>query len=142
MTLKPGESAVERVAADANVLLSAAMGHAALKIFTHFNIEVVSTGTVLEEVREYLAELAQRYGIAIEALEAQLRLLAVLELSQDEYKDRIPEATRKIGARDPDDVELLALALALEIPVWSNDNDFKGVGVEWYTTARLLKKLG
>jgi predicted nucleic acid-binding protein len=142
VTSKPGESGVERVPADANVLLSAVLGHAALKVFTHFNIEAVSTGKVLEEVREYLTELAQRYGIAIEALEAQLRLLAILEISPDECKDRIPEATRKIGSRDPDDVELLALALALDIPVWSNDNDFKGVGVEWYTTARLLKKLG
>jgi hypothetical protein len=29
----------------------------------------------------------------------------------------------------------------LGVPVWSNDNDFNDVGVEWYTTAQLLKKL-
>jgi predicted nucleic acid-binding protein len=44
--------------------------------------------------------------------------------------------------RDPEDADLLALALQLEIPVWSNDNDFKGTGVRWYTTARLMKALG
>jgi hypothetical protein len=27
------------------------------------------------------------------------------------------------------------------MPVWSNDNDFEDAGVEWYTTAELLKKL-
>jgi hypothetical protein len=26
--------------------------------------------------------------------------------------------------------------------VWSNDNDFEYSGVEWYTTAELLKTLG
>jgi hypothetical protein len=26
--------------------------------------------------------------------------------------------------------------------VWSNDNDFEDSGVEWYTTAELLKTLG
>jgi predicted nucleic acid-binding protein len=39
-------------------------------------------------------------------------------------------------------VDLLALALQLDIPVWSNDSDFEGTGVEWYTTARLMKALG
>lgn len=141
MTSKPGESSVARVAGDANVLLSAILGHKALAVFTRFNLEVVSTATVLNEVRKYLPKVAEAYGIAPEALESQFRLLAVREFSPSVYKDRIAEATRKIGWRDPDDVELLALALALEIPVWSNDNDFKEVGVEWYTTARLLKKL-
>ncbi len=47
-----------------------------------------------------------------------------------------------IEDRAPDDVPLLALALAMGIPVWSNDDDFRTAGVVWYTTARLLKKLG
>ena len=141
MTSKPGERGVARVAADANVLLSAVLGHKALAVFTRYNLEVVSTATVLNEVQEYLPKLAESYGIAPEALESQLRLLAVRRIRPSSYKDKIAEATRKIGWRDPDDVELLALAIALEIPVWSNDNDFKDAGVEWYTTARLLKKL-
>jgi hypothetical protein len=28
------------------------------------------------------------------------------------------------------------------VPVWSNDNDFEDAGVEWHTTAELLKMLG
>jgi predicted nucleic acid-binding protein len=39
-------------------------------------------------------------------------------------------------------VELLALALHFEIPLWTNDNDFEDCGVEWFTSAELLKKLG
>ena len=47
-----------------------------------------------------------------------------------------------MGRRDPDDVEILALALHTKIAVWSNDSDFEGVGVEWFTTAELLARLG
>jgi hypothetical protein len=39
-------------------------------------------------------------------------------------------------------VELLALALHAGVPVWSNDDDFEDAGVEWYTTAELLRRLG
>ena len=41
------------------------------------------------------------------------------------------------GRRDPEGVELLALALHLSLPVWSNDDDFELTGIEWYTTAEL-----
>jgi len=47
-----------------------------------------------------------------------------------------------IGQRDPDDVEILALTLHLGIPLWSNDSEFEGTGIEWYTTAELLRRLG
>jgi hypothetical protein len=46
------------------------------------------------------------------------------------------------GRRDPEDVKILALGLHTKIRVWSNDNDFEGVGVEWFTTAELLARLG
>jgi len=46
-----------------------------------------------------------------------------------------------IGERDPDDVDLLALALKLDIPIWTNDRDFEKTGVATYTTAQLLSLL-
>ena len=39
-------------------------------------------------------------------------------------------------------MDVLALALKLNCPVWSNDNDFDDVGVERLTTAQLLRRLG
>lgn len=58
-----------------------------------------------------------------------------------EYRDFLAEATRKLKGRDPDDVELLALALAQNVPLWTNDHDFDGCGVECLSTAKLLKLL-
>jgi predicted nucleic acid-binding protein len=136
-----GGSAIERVAADANVLLSAIIGKAALKVFTRFPVEVVTVVSVLEEVREYLPVMAESYGLAPEVLDSQFRLLAIQPVQPAAYRGRLVEARKKMHDRDPDDAELLALALALKIPIWSNDNDFGTTGIEWYTTAQLLKKL-
>ena len=49
------------------------------------------------------------------------------------------EATRRIGSRDRDDVDVFALALRLRVPLWSNDRDFGGTGVEQMTTTDVLK---
>jgi predicted nucleic acid-binding protein len=124
------------------VLLSAVLGHAALRVFTQARVEVLTTAGVLDEVREYLPVVARQYGMLVEALEAQLRLLAVRVCDRREYAARIEASRRAMEDRDPADVELLSLALAFGIPVWSNDSDFKTAGIEWYTTARLLRELG
>ena len=42
---------------------------------------------------------------------------------------------------DPDDVELLAMALHLQVPIWSNDRDFEGLNVDSFTTEGLLRHL-
>ncbi len=141
MTSKPGGKSVERVAADANVILSAVVGKAALKVFTRSSLEILSTASTIGEVHEYLPRMAEAYGISHEVLEGQLRLLAIKEYVAREFKNFIPRAARLIGKRDPDDVNLLALALALDIPIWTNDRDFETAGVKCYTTAKLLKKL-
>jgi predicted nucleic acid-binding protein len=58
------------------------------------------------------------------------------------YAEAIPEAKKRIGQRDPDDIELLALALAFDVPVWSNDKDFERAAVRWLTTEKLVRQLG
>ena len=142
MISKPGEKPVPAVAADANVLLSAVLGHAALRVFTVTDVSVLTTQGVLQEVREYLPLVAKQYDMLPQALEAQLRLLAVRECEPGEYAAKLEAANQAIARRDPDDVDLLALALAFGVPVWSNDSDFRDAGVEWYTTARPLRRFG
>jgi predicted nucleic acid-binding protein len=120
---KPGEKPVPAVAADANVLLSAVLGHAALRVFTVTDVSVLTTPGVLQEVREYLPLVAKQYDMLPQALEAQFRLLAVRECEPGEYAAKLEAAKRAIARRDPDDVDLLALALAFGVPVWSNDSE-------------------
>ena len=68
--------------------------------------------------------------------------LPVTVVGEVEYRSSALEAKRQIGRRDIDDVDILELALLTGLPLWSNDNDFTDAGVEWFTTADLLVKLG
>lgn len=129
------------VAADANVLLSALIGKAALRVFLRSPVTVVTTAFNVSEVEEYLPLLAVRYGMIPEVLEAQLQLLPLTVYQERFYRDRLADASRLIAGRDPDDIHLVALALKLGIPVWSNDRDLQGLEIEVLTTAQLLKRL-
>ena len=57
------------------------------------------------------------------------------------YASSLAEARKRIGRRDPDGVELLALAIQLKLPVWSNDNHFERTDVVWHATASLVATL-
>ena len=129
------------IVADANVLLSAALGKAALRIFAEYTIPVHTTQFNAEEVEEYLPRLSSKYGVPLELLQLQWRLLPLTVHSQESYAGHLETARQRLATRDPDDAHPLALALSLDRPLWSNDSDLAEVGVEWYTTARLLKVL-
>ena len=104
-------------------------------------MEIVTVEFVMAEVREYLPVFAAAVMLEPAMLFGQLAMLAITVHGPASYEAELDEAARRIKHRDPDDVPLLALALALKIPVWSNDSDFKNTGIQWLTTARLLKIL-
>jgi predicted nucleic acid-binding protein len=137
----PTSNPLKKLAADANVILSAVAGKAALRVFLKQDIEIVTTEFNIDEVREYLSVIAGKYNLRVEILESQLKLLPLKIYSQDLYKQFLPKAAKIMSGRDMDDIELLALAMKLKIPIWSNDRDFAVSGVTVYTTAKLLKKL-
>lgn len=60
---------------------------------------------------------------------------------RQEYADQVERAERYIAKRDPDDVDVAALAFKLNVPIWSNDNDFETFPQGRYTTAQLLSEL-
>lgn len=131
-----------RLAADANVLLSALIGGQAKRVLRHPSIEeVLTTEITLAEVQEYAGQLARKRGLAVDVVLLAAATLPVTTVPATFYLPALPEARKRIGSRDRDDVDLLALAIQLKIPVWSNDNDFEDTGVVWYTTASLLATL-
>lgn len=132
---------LKRLAVDANVILSAVAGKAALRVFLREDIEILTTQFNIDEVRQYLSVIAGQYSLSEELLESQLKLLPLKIYSRHFYEGFIKEASNKLSGRDEDDIDLLALAIKLDIPVWSNDGDFKDSGVDVYTTSKLLKTL-
>jgi len=129
------------VVADANVLLSAAIGKGALKVFSEFDVAAHATRFNCDEVEEYLPRLATQYSLPLELVEMQWRLLPVRVHVEDEYAGHVDRARSRVADRDPEDAHALALAMRLDLPLWSNDNDLAGHGVRRYTTAELLRIL-
>jgi predicted nucleic acid-binding protein len=132
---------IASVVADANVLLSAAVGKAASRVFTEFDMLVHVAQFNTDEVAEYLPYMARKYGLSVELVEMQWKLLPLRIHSVDDYRSRLPQAIAVLKERDPEDAHALALAQSLDLPIWSNDRDLRGLGVECYTTAQLLRLL-
>jgi predicted nucleic acid-binding protein len=71
-----------------------------------------------------------------------LTLLPIQVYSETDYAAQLPAAHRLLATRDEDDVALAALALMLDVPIWSNDRDYENFPTGVFTTAALLKILG
>jgi len=127
-----------KLAVDASPILLAVIGGSALKGFWDARISLYTTASTLREVLEYAPRLAEKADIPLQEALASLSLLPLTVYGRSFYKSKLPEAHELIGKRDPDDVDLLALALKLNLPVWTNDKDFENTGVPIYTTARLF----
>ena len=129
------------VVADANVLLSAVVGKAALRIFTEFNVVVHVAEFNIDKVAEYLPHMARKYGLQVELVEMQWKLLPLRIHPLDAYRSGLRRATADLKRRDPEDAHALALARSLTLPIWSNDRDLSGLDVDCYSTARFLRLL-
>jgi len=118
------------------------LGGRAKAILQHPDIEeVVTAEPTFVEVQEYATQLARKKRLSPDVVLLSVATLPVIVVERSDYSKELAEAERRIAHRDPDDVDLLALALHLNIPVWSNDNDFEDAGVELYTTGQLIEKL-
>jgi predicted nucleic acid-binding protein len=119
------------------------LGGRASLVLTHPKIEAVfTTGVTYAEVEEYSAVLGRKRRLSADTMMLAVAALPVSLIEPAEYKGKMARARLLLRDRDPDDVELLALALHLQVPLWSNDNDFEGCGIEWLTTAEALRELG
>ena len=134
-------ASLKRIAADSNVILSAVIGKAALRVFIHPELELITTQFNLLEVEEYLPHLARKYRLDERALFWQLKMLPIHAFAEKYYKSHWKKAENLLNNRDPDDIHLLALALKNNVPVWSNDTDFEKLSIPVYTTAKILKAL-
>jgi predicted nucleic acid-binding protein len=128
----------DRLAVDANPILAALLGGQARRVFFESAIsEFAVPERVISEVQRYVPRVAQKLGVEQAFLEYALNLLPLRVYSARRYARAVREARRRIERRDPTD-DVLALALHLDVPLWSNDRDFEDTGVSRFTTAELL----
>ena len=121
---------------------SAALDGGARLILENLQVDkVVTVEQVIADVEKYTGRLARKKWLAEDLVFLPTSALPVTVIEGAAYAAAIPEAKKRIGQRDPADIEHLALALNLDVPVWSNDKDFEDTGSQWLTTEELLRHL-
>jgi predicted nucleic acid-binding protein len=132
---------------DANVLHACLLHGAALRALLAPRFRFYATVRTTWEVSRYLPRLVRQLrgrGIVLTeaALEAKFHSYPIVPLPDSFYADFVPAAREHIGGRDPRDVDILALTLRLDVPLWTNDHDFDGVpGIRVVRTHDLLALL-
>jgi predicted nucleic acid-binding protein len=99
------------------------------------------------EAYSRLPEIMDKRGAKEISLKAALqnlgRFLAYSQLIlEGSCADQLSPAAMRIADRDPDDVPVVATALTLQCPIWTEDKDFFGIGLPTWTTGKLPLYLG
>ena len=126
---------------DANILIRAVLGSRVLFLLRKYleQIEFLAPDTAFQEAREQLPGILERRRVPVDPAMATLDSLGdlVQTVEFETYEPFEALARQRIAIRDEDDWPILAAALALGCPIWTEDTDFFGCGVATWTTDRV-----
>jgi len=126
---------------DANILIRAVLGQRVRRILEAHadDVSFFIPETAYAGPEEHLARLMAKHGGDPTKALAFLRSIAAIGtiVGLDLYSDFETEARKRLKARDPDDWPILAAALALGCPIWTEDTDFFGCGVATWTSTSI-----
>lgn len=126
---------------DANILIRAVLGKRVRELIFD-NVETVkffAPDVAYVDARKYLPALLKKRGVDSDAA---MRVLDGLEgivrpIELELYQGMQQQALQRIAMRDAEDWPVLACAMTLACPVWTEDADFFGTGVATWTSDRI-----
>lgn len=126
---------------DANILIRAVLGKRVRElIFGNLQtVKFFAPDIAYADARKYLPALLKKRGVdATAAMLVLDRLEGIVQSIDVELYDGMQQqALQRIAARDADDWPVLACAMTLGCPVWTEDADFFGTGVATWTSDRV-----
>jgi predicted nucleic acid-binding protein len=135
---------VKRIVLDANILIRGVLGSQVYSLLEqyHHSTQFLTTETAFEEIERHLPQiLAKRHPdpelqqLVLANIGFLHRLVTAIPLSIITPFE--VEARTRLHNRDVDDWHILALEMGLNCPIWTEDNDFFGVGVTTWRTANI-----
>ncbi|MDN5907045.1 MAG: PIN domain-containing protein [Staphylococcus equorum] len=126
---------------DANIIIRAVLGVRVrnLLIQHHQDVDFFVPDVCLSDAHKYIPQIFEKrrmpIGSAIEMLDELKIIFNVVEL--DVYNQHCDEAKERMKDRDLDDWPIVATALVLDCPIWTEDKDFFGSGMSTWTTDRI-----
>ena len=132
----------KRIVLDANILLRGVFGIRVRDLLTSYvETAVFYTPEIcVEEALKYIPPIAQRKRLDPDVSEANLRQLLQSCLNVVErslYEEFEQRARARIASRDADDWPVVATALLLNAPIWTEDQDFFGSGIATWTSSKI-----
>ena len=141
--MRNGEKATQRLAVDAQILIRALLPSRTRELFQALRgrVTLVTTPGKIAEIKRWLPSIARKRGLDADLLMSAVVKLPVEVIAETRFQKQIEAAQEQIGDRDPSDVDLLALALAENIPIWSDDRDFEDSSAQVFRTEAIIAKL-
>lgn len=126
---------------DANILIRAVLGKRVRELIfdNAVTVKFFAPDVAYEDARKYLPALLKKRGVDASAAMLVLdRLEGVVQpIDVELYEGMQKQALQRIAVRDADDWPVLACAMTLSCPVWTEDTDFFGTGVPTWTSDRI-----
>jgi predicted nucleic acid-binding protein len=126
----------KRLVLDANILIRGCLGLRVRALLARYadQVDFFVAEANVAEAAAYMTDLGRKRGLSAEVCaEALLSLLLIVQVVENSVLGSAKEeALTRI--RDKDDWPALALALQLECAIWTEDQDFFGIGIATWTT--------
>lgn len=126
---------------DANILIRAVLGKRVRELIVGNadSVQFFASDVAYADARKYLPALLAKRGVksepAMSVMAALEPIVRPLELGV--YAGMRTQALKRIAIRDADDWPVLACAMTLACPVWTEDADFFGAGIATWTSDRV-----
>ncbi len=129
---------------DANILIRAILGIKTFSLIVDYHKEVVfcTPEVCYDEVSFHIPKIAQKRHLTPREEKQALDTLnnlrkIVFDIEEKIYIDYKQNALNRIGERDHKDWSIVALALSLNCPIWTEDQDFFGIGIATWRTKNI-----
>lgn len=126
---------------DANILIRAVLGAKVMALLEkhHGHVQFFAPDSCYEDALKYLPSILEKKGIKASLITQVIEQLKVLVIPVDDTLVEIykTQAIQRLYNRDEQDWAILALALALDCPIWTEDKDFFGCGVAVWNTQNI-----
>ena len=126
---------------DANILLRAVFGKRVRHLLEKYEDQArfYTPDVCYQDARRYIPVLSKERALDSDlSLSVLAQIGRVIEqVDRSLYEEHQSSALDRIELRDPEDWPVVAVALLLDLPIWTEDQDFFGSGVATWTTDRV-----
>jgi predicted nucleic acid-binding protein len=126
---------------DANILLRAVLGRRVRETLETYEDQArfYTPDVCFQDAQRYIPVISKERGLDVDLGLSVLNQIGrvVEQVDRSLYEEHQIAARGRIGLRDPDDWPVVATALLLDLPIWTEDQDFFGTGVATWTSDRV-----